>query len=79
MSHTRYLHLMLAQGHSVSVYDSLVPLHAVDNVFGPGKSAVCLVVRGNNMVPLLRPIKCHVASVKLVISDKIRHVLSFFP
>jgi hypothetical protein len=55
---------MLAQGYNVLVSDSLAPLHAFGNDFEPRKSAMCLVVRGNNMVPELRAIKCYIAHVK---------------
>jgi hypothetical protein len=35
---------MSAQGHNVSVSDSLAQLHAYDNAYGQRKSAMCLVL-----------------------------------
>ena len=51
-SHTRCPHLMLTQGHYVSVSALLLlaPLHAVNNVYGQRKIAMCLVVCGNKIV-----------------------------
>jgi hypothetical protein len=51
-SHTWCVHLIVTQGHdiSVSVWSSLAPLHAVDNVYRKRKIAMCLVVRGNKII-----------------------------
>jgi hypothetical protein len=43
-SQARYPHLMLTQGHNVSVWLSLASLLAVGNVYGQGNGVVFLVV-----------------------------------